>query len=221
MSAESLEPAPLVGEVMGSPRPLRVSHLVEARADGLWGIDLDGSLVDGTGRVRAHEVRWLLPAGASIFAGTAEGVLRVSASIRGTPEHIETPAIRDPQVAVDAERSAIAGIAEDTLHIIRCAPTCETLSIPDVAHFRLEFLEHGLVLAHSAGGEIRVQVWNEEGLSVPVVPAPCWSESGGFCAPMAMTSRDGRVVLGGRDGQDLLVIETRDGARWRRLVGLR
>lgn len=211
------ERVPLAGEVVATARPLRLSHLLRGSADALWGIDLDNQLVDGSGGVRASDAMWFMPAGESVFAGTARGVVH----IRGTStERIGGP-LTNPRVAFDNGRVAIAGIAEDTLNVIRCETTCERLSIHDVTTFRLAFLNDGLVIAHSQGGEIRVQTWGEEGLSAPIVPAPCWSESGGLCAPMVMTSRNGRVVLGGRDGQDLLVVETQDGGRWRRLVGLR
>lgn len=212
------EELPLAGETVASPRSLRLSHLVRGAADGLWGIDDDNQLVDGHGMVRATDATWLLPAGENIFAGTSDGVVWVRPS---SMERIAVPALTQQSVAFDNGRAAVGGIAADTLHIVRCDTTCESASIPDVRAFGLAFLQDGLVVAHSADGEIRVQVWGEEGLSAPVVPAPCWSESGGLCAPMAMTARNGRVVLGGRDGQDLLVVETRDGETWRRLVGLR
>ncbi|MFK8003523.1 MAG: hypothetical protein AB8H86_28385 [Polyangiales bacterium] len=212
------EPGPLAGETVASPRSLPVSYLVRGAADALWGIDDDSQLVDGSGLVRARNATWLMPAGDTVFAGISGGVAR----LRGTTsEQIEVPPLTERSVAFDSNRSALGGIADDTLHIIRCDVSCETISIPAVSAFRVAFLESGLLIAHSAGGEIRVQVWDEDSLSAPRVPAPCWSESGGFCAPMAMTARSGRVVLGGRDGQDILVVETRDGEDWIRLVGLR
>ncbi|MFT5357287.1 MAG: hypothetical protein ACI9KE_004521 [Polyangiales bacterium] len=210
--------SPLVGEVVAPARALRVAHLLRASTDGLWGIDFDGRLVDGAGRARAEDAEWLLPAGQSVFAGTNTGVVHVRGA---SSEHLETPPMTDAQVTFDGERAALGGIAEGTLHLIRCHSECETLTLPDVTLFRLAFLEDGLAVAHSMGGEIRVQIWNGDGLSPVAVPAPCWSESGGFCTPMVMTSRDGRVVLGGRDEQDLMVVETHDGVAWRRLVGLR
>lgn len=212
------EELPLAGETVASPRSLRVSLLLRGDADALWGIDDDRQLVDGTGAVRASNATWLMPAGESVFAGTTNGVVQV----RGTTmERIEVPSLTQQSVAVDNARTALGGIADETLHIIRCNATCESAAIPDVKAFGLAFLNDGLLVAHSAEGEIRVQVWNDEGLSVPIVPAPCWSESGGLCTPIAIAARNGRVVLGGRDGQDLLAVETQDGETWKRLVGLR
>lgn len=70
--------------------------------------------------------------------------------------------------------------------------------------------------------QIRVARWDGSGShSDAPAPAACTSDEGGFCGPAVIGARGGRLALGARDGSDLWVIESSDGATWQPLSGLR
>ncbi|MEM1416346.1 MAG: hypothetical protein AAGH15_15665 [Myxococcota bacterium] len=70
------------------------------------------------------------------------------------------------------------------------------------------------------GGAIAIARWAEE-LEGSVRPAPCFSESGGFCGPALVGAVPGRLLVAGRQREDVLVLESADGRRWQPLAGLR
>jgi hypothetical protein len=82
------------------------------------------------------------------------------------------------------------------------------------------------VLAFAAGerDHVRVGVLTDDGglRGPPRVVAPCFGSDGGMCGAPVLAARNGRVVLGARDGGDLLLVETVDGGRtWLPMRGLR
>jgi len=71
------------------------------------------------------------------------------------------------------------------------------------------------------GGPVSVGAVSPRGLSGRV-PAACWSPQGGFCGTPHLTGDGRRVLLGVRDGADLLVVEAGDArGPWRAMTGLR
>lgn len=61
-----------------------------------------------------------------------------------------------------------------------------------------------------------------ERLGPPIFPAACWDDGTGFCGEPYLDARNGRILLGARDGGDLLVVESTDaGTTWREMSGLR
>jgi hypothetical protein len=49
--------------------------------------------------------------------------------------------------------------------------------------------------------------------------SPCWTEEGGFCGEPLIAADSERVIVAARQGADLLLVETRDGARTVRPMG--
>jgi hypothetical protein len=75
----------------------------------------------------------------------------------------------------------------------------------NLAQLRLQTLD--------AGGETRV---------AERVPSPCWAPSGGMCGTPLLEQVGARILLGAREGTDLMVLESADrGASWEPLRGLK
>jgi hypothetical protein len=65
----------------------------------------------------------------------------------------------------------------------------------------------------SASGQVR---------GPATTPAACWDPTGGMCGQPTLAADSGRLLLGARDGTDLLVLESDDGGtRWKPLSGLK
>lgn len=120
---------------------------------------------------------------------------------------------------------------EDTPRIAwwRCdADGCDALP-PIAARARhVQAIREGdttvVAFAEGRNAQVRVVVMND-GATAPTPPqavAPCFGDDGGHCGRPVLTARNGRILVGARDGSDLLVVETVDGGRtWLPMRGLR
>ncbi|MBO6937158.1 MAG: hypothetical protein JJ863_19465 [Deltaproteobacteria bacterium] len=128
------------------------------------------------------------------------------------------------ELSGDETSAAVLVRRANATGVFRCAAGCAELGvIADAEHARAAALGDALVVAYDRGEgtQIRIARWVGGDATDEPAPAACTSDEGGFCGPPVMGARGGRLALGARDGTDLWVIETRDGASWRPLSGLR
>ncbi|MAQ18377.1 MAG: hypothetical protein CMN30_26710 [Sandaracinus sp.] len=174
----------------------------------------DGAAVPASGEVRVQGA-WLLVREAGAVAVSRSG--RPFASTADLGGDLAFHAQGDAAVLTFDDGEGAAAV--------RCtADGCRTLGRLDDARAPkpASLGEITLVAYHRADdAQIRVARWTGETHDDAPVPAPCRSEEGGFCGPAHLGVRDGRLVLGARDGTDMWVLETRDGDRWHPLRGLR
>jgi hypothetical protein len=117
----------------------------------------------------------------------------------------------------------------DGLVVASCAPSeCQVPVAVDAPARHVAAVREGevTVVAFAAGARDHVQVGvltDDGGLQGPPrVVAPCFGSDGGMCGAPVLAARNGRVVLGARDGGDLLLVETVNGGRtWLPMRGLR
>jgi hypothetical protein len=84
-----------------------------------------------------------------------------------------------------------------------------------------------LIAVAKSGSSVVVAVSAGTGAPVQVAPlgerprpvSPCWTEEGGFCGEPLIAADSERVIVAARQGADLLLVETRDGARTVRPMG--
>jgi hypothetical protein len=117
----------------------------------------------------------------------------------------------------------------DGLVVASCtASECQApVAVDEPARHAAAVREGEVTVVAFAAGErdhVRVGVVTEGGAleGPPRVVAPCFGSDGGMCGAPVLAARNGRVVLGARDGGDLLLVETVDGGRtWLPMRGLR
>ncbi len=127
-------------------------------------------------------------------------------------------------IAGDEASAVVLVPREDGVAVFRCGDGCTELGvIAEAEHSRAAVLGEAVVVAYQRGDDPQIRVARWAGGEATDVPAPaaCTSDEGGFCGPAVLGARGGRLALGARDGSDLWVIETRDGASWQPLAGLR
>ncbi len=160
---------------------------------------------DGTRRVLVHDdgrrVR---------LDGTPEGALR---------------AVADPRVL-----GAVVLDRDRRVHATRCAPACDGWREVGrgVRAFEAAALGGAILIAYvqRARGAQVVRRLDDE-LGPPVRPGACFregelvAEPTGMCGPPLMVAGDDRVIVGARDGEDVLVVQSADGRTFVPLRGLR
>jgi hypothetical protein len=215
------------------------------RAELAVALGADGAAVVDPGRVtfpRAGElVEWHEGDERSFGRGTVErqGAIRVvrdgttrvlvhddgrRARLDDTPEGT-LRAVADPlvlgAVVLDRDRRA---------HAIRCAPACDGWREigRGVRAFEAAALHGAILIAtvQRARGAQVVRRLDDE-LGPPVRPGACFregelvAEPTGMCGPPLMVAGNDRVIVGARDGEDVLVVESQDGRTFVPLRGLR
>jgi hypothetical protein len=117
---------------------------------------------------------------------------------------------------------------EATLRRARCDARACSVGEPianDVAGFTATQASTGEVVATTGLRRQGIAVHrldaNGAPAAPPVAPAPCWDPTGGMCGQPTLVVAGKRLLLGARDGSDLLTLESKDGgASWQRMSGL-
>lgn len=115
-----------------------------------------------------------------------------------------------------------------TLSVVRCdASRCnEPRRIAtNVAGFDAAHAGDALVVATTGTAHPEIAVHRVDGHGAPIgdatIPSVCWDPLGGMCGQPALVATRGRLVLGARDGADLLSLESTDaGKTWIPMRGL-
>ena len=215
------------------------------RAELAVPLGADGAAVVDPGRVtfpRTGElVEWHEGAERSFGAGTIErqGAIRVlrdgttrvlvhddgrRARLDDTPEGT-LRAVADPLVL-----GAVVLDRQRRVHAIRCAPACDGWREigRGVRAFEAAALHGAILIAivqRARGAQVGRRLDDE--LGPPVRPGACFregelvAEPTGMCGPPLMVAGDDRVIVGARDGEDVLAVESQDGRTFVPLRGLR
>jgi hypothetical protein len=140
-----------------------------------------------------------------------------------TPLHADNPALDQVKLLCDEHGARLlTRRADATLWLTvcaadgRCAPPQHLAE--QVASFSALMFDATTLVALSGTGnarEIRVLHTDETGRpqGLAATPATCWDPFGGFCGVPTLTRDGERVVLGAREGSDLLAIESSDGGQ--------
>jgi hypothetical protein len=208
-------------------------------------LGVDGAAVVDAGRVtfpRAGElVEWHEGDERSFGGGAVErqgairvvrdGATRVLVHDDGRRARLDdTP---DGALRAVADRLVIGAVVLDRerrVHAIRCAPACDGWREigRGVRAFEAAALGGAILIAtvQRARGAQVVRRLDDE-LGPPVRPGACFregelvAEPTGMCGPPLMVAAEDRVIVGARDGEDVLVVESRDGRTFEPLRGLR
>lgn len=148
--------------------------------------------------------------------------------------------VHDADAANDRVRSvcrtdgllALARDAKDNLRAVSCAadpavPCQSRIVAGGVQTFAALVLEDQVLVAYAGAknlAQLRLQTLAPDGTSrgPERAPAPCWAPSGGLCGTPLLEQVGARVLLGVREGTDLMVLESADqGASWQPLRGLK
>jgi hypothetical protein len=149
--------------------------------------------------------------------------------------------VHDSDAAHDRVRSvcgaadgllALVRDAKDNLRAVRCAgdaaSACQSRVVSGGVHtFAALELGDQLLVAYAGAktmAQLRVQTLALDGASrgSERAPSPCWAPSGGLCGTPLLEQVGARVLLGAREGTDLLVLESADlGQSWQPLRGLK
>jgi hypothetical protein len=127
---------------------------------------------------------------------------------------------------------ALARDAKDNLLAVSCAAdpaaACQSRVVAGGVQTFAALALEGQVLVSYAGAknlaQLRVQTLAPDGASrgPERAPAPCWAPAGGLCGTPLLEQVGSRVLLGAREGTDLMVLESADqGASWQPLRGLK
>jgi hypothetical protein len=127
---------------------------------------------------------------------------------------------------------ALARDGRDNLLAISCARAggpCQTRAIATgVRSFGALAIEQQQVLVAYAGAgnlaQLRLQTLGPAGetRAPERIPGACWAPSGGMCGTPLLSQLGARLLLGAREGTDLMVLESADGgASWDPLRGLK
>lgn len=118
----------------------------------------------------------------------------------------------------------------DRLHVVRCLDGEPTCHVEPIAHAVRSFaaLAHGahLTVAYAGDGEasqvrVRTAPVSSADRGEEQVPAICWSDARGLCGAPSLAYVGGRLLLGAREGTDLMLLESADdGKSWQPLKGL-
>jgi hypothetical protein len=120
--------------------------------------------------------------------------------------------------------------AKDTLRAVVCEPgqPCSVSALASaVQGFAFELHDDQLLLAYAGVqnvAQIRLLTLDTQArVSVPErVPAACWAPRGGLCGTPVLARVGQRLLLGAREGTDLMLLESPDdGASWEPLRGLK
>jgi hypothetical protein len=140
--------------------------------------------------------------------------------------------VRCPMPGRDAARDVrlLARDAQGRVHAFAAPDGAEALRdttvATDIRAFDAMHTSHGMLLAFagiSEGAQVRIASLDGQGqLRVaPSVPAACYSPAGGLCGAPILARIGERVVLGAREGTDMLALESSDdGAHFQGLRGL-
>lgn len=224
-----------VGRAMTEPASVSVPLPIES-----------GGVVDA-GRVtfvrRGRIVEWTPEGTRDLGAGTAverQGALRVLRDgERASLRHDDGRAVDLPSVSVAGSllvvgSSAVLGAVLHTddrrLHVVRCAPDCDGWRelARGITSFDAVALGDALIVAYvrrARGAQVVRRV--DAALGPPLRPAPCFregelvAEPTGMCGPPLLAASEDRVILGARDAEDVLVVQSNDGRAFVPLRGLR
>lgn len=127
---------------------------------------------------------------------------------------------------------AVVRDAKDNLRAISCgadpAAACQSRVIAGgVQAFAALALERRVLVAYAGAknlAQLRVQALAPDGASrgPERAPAACWAPAGGLCGTPLLQQVGSRVLLGAREGTDLLMLESADeGDSWQPLRGLK
>jgi hypothetical protein len=165
----------------------------------------------------------------------SEAPPQLSAALALATRHVvhDTDPARDAIQPLCGPQSVIALVrdAEERLLAVHCPlaeSACASHVVAEGVHsFSALAIEGGALVAFAGLGEmaqIRVRSLDERARPVggERVPAACWSPAGGMCGAPLLTRIGERIVLGAREGADVLALESADGGqRWEPLRGLR
>lgn len=204
----------------------------------------EGTTVEG-----ASGPAWLLACAADGVQWVGFGASGRAAVVRMAPDEaaaihelsglaLDAPAIHPVDEAVDAVRQVcdremmhlLARAPDGVLRAVACdAEGCgEPTEVATGAKRFAAARDAGATVVawarEAREAQIRVTVVPADARprTPPAVPAACWTLDGGFCGAPLLAARNGRFVLAGRDGAELLLLESTDGgASWRPMRGLR
>ena len=215
------------------------------RAELAVAVGADGAAVVDAGRVtfpRGGElVEWHEGAEHSFGAGAVErqgairvvrdGATRVLVHDDGRRARLDdTPEGALRAVADSLVLGAVVLDRERRVHAIRCAPACGAWREigRGVRAFEAAALRGAILIAtvqRARGAQVVRRL--DDDLGPPVRPGACFregelvAEPTGMCGTPLMVAADDRVIVGARDGEDVLVVESQDGRTFAPLRGLR
>jgi hypothetical protein len=140
--------------------------------------------------------------------------------------------VRCPVPGRDAARDVrlLARDAQGRVHAFAAPDGAETLRdttvATDIRAFDVMHTGQGLLLAFAGvaeGAQVRIATLDGQGnvRGAPVAPAACFSPAGGLCGAPLLARIGERIVLGAREGTDMLALESSDdGAHFQGLRGL-
>ncbi len=160
---------------------------------------------------------------------------QLSTALALSTRHVvhDTDPARDKVLPLCSPERLVALVhdATERLFSVHCALTdgaCESHLLAEGVHsFSALAIDGGALVAFAGLGEmaqIRVRTLDEGARPVGAerVPAACWSPAGGMCGAPLLTRIGERIVLGAREGADVLALESGDGGQhWEPLRGLR
>ncbi|MCB9614392.1 MAG: hypothetical protein H6721_16195 [Sandaracinus sp.] len=133
-------------------------------------------------------------------------------------------------VAGDAALGAVSLGDDRRLRVARCAPTCGPWQelARRVHAFDTVGLGDAILVAYVHGART-AQVLRrvDDSLGDPVRPGACFregellAEPTGMCGPPLLAASDDRLIVGARDGEDVLLVQSRDARTFTPLEGLR
>jgi hypothetical protein len=229
----------------GEPLPLFVSHSAEATT--LWRLDGEGPR--SLAQLGASNSAWLSVSTCADQVALAFGTERelLLATIQPDNSLLAWPALplgltdvvheRDAShdrvqvvCAADKRMLVFARDPHDALLAIVCEPgaTCAHRALAnDVQSFTAQRMEEELWLAY-AGSKNLAQIrllgldLKAEARVAERVVAACWAPQGGLCGAPVLARVGQRLLLGAREGTDLMLIESPDGGHnWEPLRGLK
>jgi hypothetical protein len=136
----------------------------------------------------------------------------------------EDPARDSVALACDEAHLVLAGLTADrTLVTLRCDG--ESCNVPHsvartVSEFALALGAGESVVGYTLVDDPRIRIDSLRDDKPPaLLPAACWDPSGGMCGRPSLLYDGTRLLVGAREGADLLMIESEDGGHSFRAMG--
>ncbi len=222
-------------------------RIAPQRAGASVSLSVEAGAVVDAGRVTyvrgGRIVEWTPEGTRDLGAGTAverQGALRVLRDgERASLRHDDGRVVDLPSIPVAGSLQVVGSAAvlgavlhsdDRRLHVVRCAPLCDGWRelARGISSFDVVALGDALIVAYvrrARGAQVVRRV--DAALGPPLRPAPCFregelfAEPTGMCGAPLLAASEDRVILGARDAEDVLVVQSDDGRAFVPLRGLR